>query len=104
MFLAVVLVVFGLPIMIGGLWLITLGGSWYYFFAEMNLMATSWHLFRRDLMEVWVHLFTYFATVIWPLWEAGLDPWGAGAKIGGADGGARPDIDDAAGAAWICPT
>lgn len=75
MFVAAVLVVFGLPIAAGGLWLITLGGSWYYLPAGIALMLTAWFLFRRELMAVWVYLITYIATLIWALWEAGLDPW-----------------------------
>lgn len=75
MFVAVVLALFGLPIAAGGLWLIVLGGSWYYFPAGVALLLTAWFLVRRELTAVWIYLATYIATVIWALWEAGLDPW-----------------------------
>jgi quinoprotein glucose dehydrogenase len=75
MLVGVVLLVFGLPVAAGGLWLITLGGSWYYLPAGIGLLATSWFLFRRDVVAVWIYLMTWIATLIWALWEAGLDGW-----------------------------
>jgi quinoprotein glucose dehydrogenase len=71
----VVLLVFGLPIALGGVWLIVLGGSWYYLPAGLGLLLTAFLLFRCDMAAVWVYLATYVGTVIWALWEAGLDPW-----------------------------
>ena len=73
--LAVVMVLFGLPILGGGLWLITLGGSWYYALAGLGLLASAFFLFRHEMTAVWIYLVTYVGTVIWALWEAGLDGW-----------------------------
>ncbi len=75
MFVGIVLFVFGLPIAAGGLWLITLGGSWYYLPAGIGLLLTAWFLFRRQLAAVWIYLVTWVATLIWALWEAGFDGW-----------------------------
>lgn len=75
MFVAVVLLVFGLPIAAGGLWLITLGGSWYYLPAGLGLLLTAWFLLQRSMSAVWVYLITYVATLVWAIWEAGLDGW-----------------------------
>ncbi len=75
MLVAVVLVIFGLPIAAGGVWLIALGGSWYYLPAGVGLLATAYFLFKRDMMAVWVYLITYIGTVIWALWESGLNGW-----------------------------
>lgn len=75
MFIAAVLIVFGLPLAAGGIWLITLGGSWYYLPAGIGLVLTAWFLFRRDQNAFWVYLLTYVGTVIWALWEVGMDPW-----------------------------
>lgn len=75
MLIGVVLVLFGLPIAAGGVWLIALGGSWYYLPAGIGLLATAYFLFRRDMMAVWVYLLTYIGTVIWALWEAGFNGW-----------------------------
>jgi len=75
MFVALLLCIFGLPIAAGGLWLITLGGSWYYLPAGIGLLLTAWFLFRRDMAALWIYLVTYVATVIWALWEAGFNGW-----------------------------
>ncbi|MET0438632.1 MAG: membrane-bound PQQ-dependent dehydrogenase, glucose/quinate/shikimate family [Devosia sp.] len=75
MFVGVVLLVFGLPIAAGGIWLITLGGSWYYLPAGIGLLLTAWFLLQRSMTAVWIYALTYAATVIWAFWEAGLDGW-----------------------------
>ncbi|HLV83216.1 MAG TPA: hypothetical protein VKY62_05520, partial [Devosia sp.] len=73
--MASILVVFGLPIAAGGLWLITLGGSWYYLPAGIGLLLTAYFLFRREVAAIWTYIIVFAATVIWALWEAGLDGW-----------------------------
>lgn len=75
MLVATVLVLFGLPIAAGGLYLLVLGGSFYYLPAGIGLLATAYLLFRRDMGAVWVYLIVYAATVLWALWEAGFDGW-----------------------------
>jgi quinoprotein glucose dehydrogenase len=73
--IAIVLAVFGLALAAGGIWLILLGGSWYYLPAGLGLILTAVFLFRQNLMALWIYLITYAGTVIWALWEVGLDPW-----------------------------
>lgn len=75
MLVGVLLLIFGAPIALGGAYLITLGGSWYYLPAGIGLLLTAWFLFRREIMALWVYLVTYVGTVIWALWEAGFDGW-----------------------------
>lgn len=75
MFVGLVLLVFGLPIAAGGLWLIALGGSWYYLPAGLGLLLTAWFLFRLSPHALWVYGLTYTATLVWAFWEAGLDGW-----------------------------
>lgn len=72
---AIVLILFGLPIFAGGIWLITLGGSWYYLPAGLGLLATAYFLIRGEKAAFWVYLVTFAATVVWALWEAGLNGW-----------------------------
>ena len=71
----VVLMVFGMPIAAGGLWLISLGGSWYYLPAGIGLLLTAWFLLQRSINALWVYVATYAATLAWALWESGLDGW-----------------------------
>ncbi|MEC7760900.1 MAG: glucose dehydrogenase [Pseudomonadota bacterium] len=73
--LAVVLGVFGLVILAGGVWLILLGGSWYYAIAGIGLCLTAWFLVQPSMTALWVYLATFVFTLIWALWERGLDPW-----------------------------
>lgn len=75
MLLGVVLVAFGAPILGGGVWLIVLGGSWYYLFAGLGLLVTASLLFRRSIAALWAYLLTFAGTLAWALWEAGLDGW-----------------------------
>jgi len=75
MFVAVLLILFGLPIAAGGAWLITLGGSWYYLLAGFGLLLTAYFLFRREILAFWIYLATYVGTLIWAIWEAGFDGW-----------------------------
>jgi quinoprotein glucose dehydrogenase len=73
--LAAIIVLFGLPILACGVWLITLGGSWYYALAGLGLLLTAWFLFRHSMTAVWIYLLTFVGTVIWALWERGFDGW-----------------------------
>jgi quinoprotein glucose dehydrogenase len=75
MVIGVLILVFGLPIFGGGVWLATLGGSWYYIFAGLGLLLTAFFLFRRSMLAVWVYLATFIGTLAWALWEVGLDAW-----------------------------
>ncbi len=73
--LAVVLVLFGLPIFGGGAYLIWLGGSWYYLFAGIGLLLTAWFLVKASMLAVWVYLATWLGTLVWAFWEKGFDWW-----------------------------
>jgi quinoprotein glucose dehydrogenase len=75
MLVGVLLLAFGAPIALGGAYLIAIGGSWYYLPAGTGLLLTSWFLFRRDMTALWIYLLTFVGTVIWALWEAGLNGW-----------------------------
>ncbi|MBZ8132777.1 hypothetical protein [Afifella sp. IM 167] len=73
--LAILVLVFGLPIFLGGVYLITLGGSWYYAIAGIGLVLTAWFLFRASMAALWVYLLTYAGTLVWAFWEVGTDWW-----------------------------
>lgn len=73
--LALVMVLFGLPIMGGGIWLLSLGGSFYYAIAGFGLLASAFFLFRHSIAGVWIYLATFAFTLVWALWEAGLNGW-----------------------------
>ncbi|GHA34671.1 hypothetical protein GCM10007989_33170 [Devosia pacifica] len=73
--LGAIITLLGIAIFGGGIWLLTLGGTWYYLFAGIGLLLTAYFLFRRSMGAVWVYLLTFVGTVIWALWEKGFDGW-----------------------------
>lgn len=72
---AVILVLLGLPLLIGGAWLVALGGSVYYIIAGIGLIAAGIFLFRARMVGLWLYLATFLLTVIWGLAEVGLHGW-----------------------------
>ncbi|WP_235855871.1 glucose dehydrogenase [Mesobaculum littorinae] len=72
---ATVLTLIGLVLLAGGIWLITLGGSWYYAIAGIGLLLTAWPLFRHLTQGVLVYLVVWLGTLIWTYWEVGTDWW-----------------------------
>lgn len=73
--LGVVLLLIGLILAIGGLQLAILGGSPYYILAGVGLLVAGVLIARRNIAGAWVYLAVYVATVVWALWEAGLNGW-----------------------------
>jgi quinoprotein glucose dehydrogenase len=73
--LGVLFVLIGLVLTGGGVWLIALGGSWYYALAGLGLIASGALLTQTRLLGFWVYLGVYAVTLIWALWEAGLNGW-----------------------------
>jgi len=74
--LGVVLALIGVVLFIGGGMLIAAGGSWYYLLAGLGLVASGVLIFRQELLGAWVYLGVFVLTVLWALWEVGLDGWG----------------------------
>jgi quinoprotein glucose dehydrogenase len=75
MLMALVLGLIGLLLLAGGVWLIGLGGSPYYAVAGFLLLVTSALMFSGDEMAIWVYLLTFAFTLVWALWERGLNGW-----------------------------
>lgn len=73
--LGVVFALIGAVLTVGGLWLLTLGGSPYYVLAGIGLLVSGGLLFLRRVTGVWVYGVVFIATVIWALWEVGLRGW-----------------------------
>ena len=71
-----ILLLVGLVLVIGGVWLAGVGGSWYYVFAAVGFLLTGALLVKRDIKALWVYAVLVIVTLIWALWEIGLDWWG----------------------------
>ncbi len=65
----------GLVIGVGGVWLITLGGSWYYAITGIGMMGCAILLLRRQMLGVWLYALIFGATIVWALWERGFSGW-----------------------------
>lgn len=65
----------GLALLGGGLYLITLGGSWYYALAGVGLSCSGYRCFRGDISGIWIYLAVFGATLLWAFWEVGPDFW-----------------------------
>ncbi len=73
--LALVLAPIGLVLVAGGVQLALLGGSLYYLLAGLAVLGAAWLAFRGDPRAVTLYAAMLAGTVIWALWEGGLDPW-----------------------------
>ncbi|HET9810329.1 MAG TPA: membrane-bound PQQ-dependent dehydrogenase, glucose/quinate/shikimate family [Sphingomicrobium sp.] len=58
-----------------GAYLAALGGSIYYLLAGLGLLAAAVLLYRRNAMALAVFAVVLGATLLWALWEVGLDFW-----------------------------
>lgn len=65
----------GLAMLIGGGWLAALGGSPYYILAGLALLAAGFAIFRHSLWALWISSLLILSTMVWAIWEAGLDWW-----------------------------
>lgn len=65
----------GLVLTIGGGVLLSLGGSPYYLLAGLGLITSGVMLWRLSLLGAWIYIGVFVLTVLWALWEVGLDGW-----------------------------
>jgi quinoprotein glucose dehydrogenase len=75
------LVLCGLTIGAGGVWLVLAGGSSYYGVAGGALLLTGLLLWRRSALALWLYGALFCATLVWSLWEAGMDWWPLAARL-----------------------
>lgn len=73
--LAALLILPGLFLLAAGLWLIALGGSWYYAPTGLAMVVSSILVMRGSRLGVWLYLLIFAVTVAWALWEVGLQGW-----------------------------
>ena len=73
--LGLLIFLFGFALAGGGLWLVVLGGSWYYALAGIALMVSGVLLAMRHRAGAWVYGLVLLATVGWTAWESALDYW-----------------------------
>ena len=75
MFLSAICLAAGLALAIGGIWLIAVGGSLYYALAGFSYLLIGGLLSRRNAWAYWAYAILVLATLIWAVFEVGLDWW-----------------------------
>jgi membrane-bound PQQ-dependent dehydrogenase (glucose/quinate/shikimate family) len=78
---ASVLIVLGLAFAAGGLRLLALGGSLYYVLAGLALMASGVLIGRRDRRGSMLYGLLLVATLLWSLYEVGVDLWALAPRL-----------------------
>ena len=79
--LIVILAVVGVALFAGGAILIAAGGSPYYVAAGLAVLAAAIALVRRSGTAVVIYAGLLMATLLWSLWEAGLDGWALAPRL-----------------------
>lgn len=70
-----VLLLLGILMLIGAVWLVAVGGSPFYLVIALGLLATGYLLIRRNPAARWVYAALLLAVLAWSVWEVGLDWW-----------------------------
>lgn len=85
-FVAVITLLFtaltALYLLIGGAWLVSVGGSAYYVVTGVLLFAVSWLLYRRSAAALALYALVLVGTAVWALWESGPDFWALAPRSG----------------------
>lgn len=69
------MIALGILLAAGGLWLSLIGGSWHYLLLGAGLLVTGIILLARDSFALLLYAFLLAATLVWSLYEVGLDWW-----------------------------
>ena len=76
----VVIGLIGVALIVGGGWLIGLGGSWYYLIAGLGFIATAALVFSRSPAALPLYALVVVGTLAWAVWETGCDWWPLAAR------------------------
>jgi quinate dehydrogenase (quinone) len=69
------LIVVALPLIIGGVDLMLLGGSFYYLLAGIGVLTSGVLIFMRRPLGAWIYGLVFVLTIAWALWEVGPHFW-----------------------------
>jgi quinoprotein glucose dehydrogenase len=64
-----------LYLLIGGAWLLAIGGSAYYVVTGVALLGIAWLFKRRSPTSIFLYALVLAGTAIWAVWESGFDFW-----------------------------
>ncbi len=77
---AALLGLIGLAVGAGGIWLLMLGGSWYYAIAGLGLLLSAGLLFAGQPAALWTYAAIVLGTLAWAIAETGLRWWPLAAR------------------------
>jgi quinate dehydrogenase (quinone) len=72
---AALVVLIGLGLLLGGIYLATLGGSLYYMLSGLAYLIAGILLWRRQARGAWLLILIAVLTIPWALWESGTFYW-----------------------------
>ena len=79
--LATLLTALAVLLLVGGVRLVSLGGSPYYVLAGLVQLASAVLLWRRQASGAALYAALLIGTLLWALWESGLAPWSLAARL-----------------------
>ncbi|MBV4412541.1 glucose/quinate/shikimate family membrane-bound PQQ-dependent dehydrogenase [Enterobacteriaceae bacterium YMB-R22] len=65
----------GLYLLVGGIWLAAVGGSWYYPIAGVVMLMVAGQLYRKRAAALWLYAALLLCTMLWGIAEVGFDFW-----------------------------
>lgn len=65
----------GVVLAAGGIYLMFLGGSWYYAIAGLLILLAAMRTFRGAAAGLYLYLAVFLGTVFWAIWEVGPSFW-----------------------------
>lgn len=72
---ATILLISGLFLTINGVRLVAVGGSWYFLLMGVVQIVSSFLLFKQNTKGAWLYALAYALTIVWALYEVGLQFW-----------------------------
>lgn len=80
--LAAFIALFGTALIVGGIWLIALGGAWGYLVLGLLLVLSAGLLFSRRKAGLAIYGIAMLFALVWGVWEVGLYWWGLAPRGG----------------------
>ena len=80
--IAIIMAIFAAPLLLGGAYLLSLGGSPYYVVAGLMMLGTAFLLFKRHWSAYGLYALFLVITVAWALWESGFYWWALATRVG----------------------
>ena len=75
------LTLLAIPLVLGGLQLVFLGGSFYYLAAGLALGASAWRIWNSDPQGSVIFGVLLLATIVWSFYESGTNLWALAPRI-----------------------